>query len=425
MAVTTSPESSHPGHAAASALVGELYEAHGRMVVGLCRFLLRDRVEAEDAAQQVFVSAQRSVLGGSRPRDAPAWLATIARNECRARMRRRIREPLVHAEPDAQAALDADPFSEAVRSADLEALREGLVRLPPAQRDAFVLREFAGLSYDELARALGVTGKAVESLLVRARTRLRLVLTRANPLVVPIALRDQIVRLAAGTDEGSTGAIAKIASLPFAAKLAAAGAGVALVAGGGPVLEGRLPSGQDALSRKAIGASHARAASAQSAARARARVVPVARKTRPVIEHRGSEPRSGRRASVTRIAVEHEHHAGETYRAQAQKPEPVTTRAASAPSPGDETPPADVSVTAGFSSGPGPAPETGDAGTSGPGSGAPEPSVSASGPGAGEHAATLEASSSSGSGSGDSGSGDSSGGEGASSGSDPSGSGPE
>src|SRR5262245_20194720 len=64
---------------AASAEIGRLFVAHGRMVVGLCRFLLRDPVEAEDAAQQSFVAAHRSLLRGSIPRDAPAWLATIAR----------------------------------------------------------------------------------------------------------------------------------------------------------------------------------------------------------------------------------------------------------------------------------------------------------------------------------------------------------
>lgn len=230
---TTSPQPCFSDPGAASSLVGELYEVHGRMVVGLCRFLLRDSVEADDAAQQSFVSAHRSLLAGAAPRDAPAWLATIARNECRARIKRRMREPLPLLEPDGMEGQLADPFQAAAKNADLRVLRAGLEALPETQRNAFVLREFAGLSYEELAVALGVTEPAVESLLVRARTKLRLALVRANPLVVSLAVRDQLARLATGFDDGSASAVAKIVSVPLAAKLAAVGAGVALVAVGG------------------------------------------------------------------------------------------------------------------------------------------------------------------------------------------------
>ena len=48
------------------------------MVLGLCRLLLRDPVEAEDAAQQVFLSAHQAILRGSPPRDEAAWVVAIA-----------------------------------------------------------------------------------------------------------------------------------------------------------------------------------------------------------------------------------------------------------------------------------------------------------------------------------------------------------
>ena len=60
------------------------------MVLGLCRLLLRNPVEAEDAAQQVFLSAHQAILRGSAPRDEAAWVVAIARNECRARIRARM-----------------------------------------------------------------------------------------------------------------------------------------------------------------------------------------------------------------------------------------------------------------------------------------------------------------------------------------------
>ena len=142
------------------------------MVAGLCRLLVRDRTEAEDAAQQTFLSADRALLRGSVPREPAPWLAAIARNECRARARARMREPLLlgDAEPSTTA---PDALSEAIHRADLVALRHAIDALPVPQREALLLREFGGLSYDELAAALAVSSSAVESLLFRARRSLR------------------------------------------------------------------------------------------------------------------------------------------------------------------------------------------------------------------------------------------------------------
>ena len=64
------------------------------MVYGVCRLILRDPIDAEDAAQQTFLSAYRGLLAGQEPRDPSAWLGTIARNECRSRLRARQTEPL-------------------------------------------------------------------------------------------------------------------------------------------------------------------------------------------------------------------------------------------------------------------------------------------------------------------------------------------
>jgi RNA polymerase sigma-70 factor (ECF subfamily) len=212
--------------------VAELFQRHGRMVLGLCRLLLRDAAEAEDAAQQTFLSAYRSLLGGTEPRQPAAWLATIARNECWARTRDRMREPL--AEPDPEGPSDApDPLDATIRRADLEALWSAIDDLPPQQRDALLMREFSGLSYEELAETLDVTQPAVESLLFRARRELRV---RLRPALVPAfiipagVLREALIRLVG--DSTAIGAAAKVAAAPAAAKLAAGTAAVGLVAGG-------------------------------------------------------------------------------------------------------------------------------------------------------------------------------------------------
>jgi RNA polymerase sigma-70 factor (ECF subfamily) len=162
------------------------------MVFGLCRLLLRDPVEAEDATQQVFLAAHRSVISGLVPRNPRPWLAAVARNECRARIRSRSRArsqlPLLSEHLP-------DPVAAAVQTADLDALWQALAELPRRQRKAFLLRELGGLSYRELGLALGVTQPAVESLLFRARKRLREALTATPAAALPTPLRDQLARL--------------------------------------------------------------------------------------------------------------------------------------------------------------------------------------------------------------------------------------
>lgn len=188
----------------------ELHERHAPMIRALCRMLLRDAVEAEDAAQQTFLSAYRALLSGVVPREPAAWIAAIARNECLARIRTRMREPL--AVPVDERAAAHDALSAAIAAVDAGAIWAAVRELPDRQRRAFLLREFGGLSYEELAVALGVSVPAVESLLVRARGQLRVALA---------PLRESFPSLG------------RLAPWPFAAKLAATTVGAGLVVGGG------------------------------------------------------------------------------------------------------------------------------------------------------------------------------------------------
>jgi RNA polymerase sigma-70 factor (ECF subfamily) len=191
------------------------------MIFGLCRLLLRDPVEAEDATQQVFLAAHRCVTGGFRPREPGSWLAAIARNECRARIRSRMR---TRAELPFLAESLPDPVAAAVRTADLDALWQALAALPRRQRKAFLLREVGGLSYRELGIALGVTQPAVESLLFRARKRLRDTLTAASAATVPTPVRDQLARLLPALGPSSPAATtAKCAAVAVGLGLGTAG----------------------------------------------------------------------------------------------------------------------------------------------------------------------------------------------------------
>lgn len=202
------------------------------MVYGVCRVILRDPHEAEDAAQQTFLSAYDSILKGRPPLDAAPWLATIARNECRARIRKQIPEPLVLVD---EADTAPDIATASAQKEEAHALAAAIAELPQHQRQALVLREFYGLSYEEVGAALGISHAAVESLLFRGRQkvqdRLRPFRQAAGALTVPLALRDALAAAlpgfapeAAGAAGGGVAAVvvAKLAAAPAAAKVGAA-----------------------------------------------------------------------------------------------------------------------------------------------------------------------------------------------------------
>ena len=113
-------------------------------------------------------SAHRALLNGTEPREPAAWLATIARNECWARIRTRMREPLPAEELETAASTN-DPLAEAIRqrrprgtvARDRGTAATAARRAAPARvRRPHLRRALA---------ALAVSGAAVESLLFRAR----------------------------------------------------------------------------------------------------------------------------------------------------------------------------------------------------------------------------------------------------------------
>ncbi len=220
------------------------------MVLGLCRLLLRDHHEAEDAAQQTFVSAYRSLLRGTEPREPGPWLAAIARNECRARLRRRAKAPLaLDGELELELADTSDLAELADQREELAQLASEIAKLPTRQREALALRDFLGLSYEEVASTLSVSVPVVESLLFRARRRLRDTVRTvpryaAGLVVVPLALRASVARDVpdfdsigvglglAGVAGAAAGGVAKVLSIPASVKIAAT---VAVVATGSVV----------------------------------------------------------------------------------------------------------------------------------------------------------------------------------------------
>ena len=187
--------------------------------------MLRDREEAADAAQQTFLSAHKSLLAGTYPTEPEAWLATIARNECRQRIRRGMAAPLTMPLDEELDGLGDTTFHAAVRGAAVDDLRGALADLPERQREALLLRELRGLSYDEVAASMNTTAPAVETLLVRARKTL----ARRVGVVPDVAagwLRELFSRLSGPADAATAAALAATGAAAVLAAVTATGAAV-------------------------------------------------------------------------------------------------------------------------------------------------------------------------------------------------------
>ncbi|MFL5928339.1 MAG: RNA polymerase sigma factor, partial [Gaiellaceae bacterium] len=147
----------------AGAEVERLYRKHSGEVLRYAQRVLRSRADAEDATQAVFIRALRALERGEHVRAPRNWLIKIAHNECR----RLLSARKLHVELPDQLATEPE---EAGRAGEL---KSALEVLPNSQRQALVLRELEGRTYDEIAATLRVSLSAVETLIFRARRAVR------------------------------------------------------------------------------------------------------------------------------------------------------------------------------------------------------------------------------------------------------------
>jgi RNA polymerase sigma factor (sigma-70 family) len=199
-----------------------LYENYGQRVFTFCYSRLRNREEAQDAAQTTFIYVLRSLQRGVVPEFELAWLLKIAFNVCRGTRRSTGRHAAVTEEIEDMDELAAPPADGYEGSQRLVALRDGLAHLPERQRRGILLREWQGLSYAEIAEELGLSLGAVETLLFRARRNLasRLQHVRSGASAINAVTLAPLVRSFARGGLGKLGLIgagATVALVPVVA----------------------------------------------------------------------------------------------------------------------------------------------------------------------------------------------------------------
>lgn len=159
-----------------------------RYKVPLYRFIrryVRDDDDAYDMLQQTYVSAWLSLSRYDTNRPLRTWLQTIALNKCRDHMRKmRVRRLLFGNESIDEASDVVDQRSGAeddlLRDERQRALASAIADLPRQLKEPLLLTVFSELSQAEAGLQLGISAKAIETRVARARRRLAQVLEQSS-----------------------------------------------------------------------------------------------------------------------------------------------------------------------------------------------------------------------------------------------------
>jgi RNA polymerase sigma factor (sigma-70 family) len=176
--------------ALSSAGTGDAFAAimrrHSPSIFRLARGFSGNSEDALDLSQETFIAAHRALDRYDGERPLRTWLSAIALNKCRDWARRRAVRRLVSlpwvGEATAEAlADDQAPLDEAAASRqELARVERAISELPQALREVLVLRTIEGLSQWETAQIVGITEKAVETRLYRARSKLQKILSASK-----------------------------------------------------------------------------------------------------------------------------------------------------------------------------------------------------------------------------------------------------
>ena len=156
---------------------GQLIDRHASTIVNLAYRMVGNRAEAEDLAQEAFLTAFKALSTFRADSKFSTWLYRIAVNKCKdwLRVKRPGQGPY---DVDADEHLDLHVVEERTPERLLSQqqvareLEQAIQRLPPLYREAFVLKHVEGLSYEEMEEILGVNGDTLKMRVYKGRLQL-------------------------------------------------------------------------------------------------------------------------------------------------------------------------------------------------------------------------------------------------------------
>jgi len=156
---------------------GLLVSRHASSILSLTSRMLPERRDAEDVAQETFVSAYRALAQFQFASKFSTWLYGIAVNKCRDVLRAR-RPDLVPYDDDADGDWETTvgpawtPEGAFEQGELAHELDRALLALPAHYRESFILRHVDGLEYDQMSDVLGVNRDTLKMRVYKARTLL-------------------------------------------------------------------------------------------------------------------------------------------------------------------------------------------------------------------------------------------------------------
>ncbi|MCJ2178406.1 RNA polymerase sigma factor [Novosphingobium album (ex Hu et al. 2023)] len=155
----------------------QIVAMHAPRLIRLASGMLADLPDAEDAVQDALAAAWLALHRFDPAKPLGPWLSTITINKCRDAMRRRTLRRFFRlgAADRLESLADPEPASDRQFASRqmMEMVQREISRLPQRLKEPFVLVTFDGRSQAEAAAILGVSEKAVEMRIYRARNRLR------------------------------------------------------------------------------------------------------------------------------------------------------------------------------------------------------------------------------------------------------------
>lgn len=160
---------------AAIAYASDLLRRHAAFLEALARRKCRNQLDPDDLVQDVFEKVMRTVHPIPDGVNEQAWLSRVLHNLLIDKLRRRAARPEQAIYEPVLAPTEERTWWHALTE---EEVRATVARLPRKQRVAFELFAFENRSYEQIAEALGVPKATVGTRILRARRKLREILTR-------------------------------------------------------------------------------------------------------------------------------------------------------------------------------------------------------------------------------------------------------
>ncbi len=163
-----------------------IVEAYQKPVYNLCYRMLNNAEDAEDAAQETFLRAYRSINQFDHSRQFSTWLLSIAAHYCIDQIRKNRMTIISLEDQPNQEIPDKLPGPESTLSKreEQDRMRLLLEKLNPTDRAAVIMYYWYNYSYNEIAQSLSLSESAVKSRLHRARKEMaRLWISQQNKLI--------------------------------------------------------------------------------------------------------------------------------------------------------------------------------------------------------------------------------------------------